>query len=135
MIEATLDMTEGLKHIMLVEDDADIQEIIRMSLSAIGNYTMDVCSSGQEALDKLQSVRPQLFLLDVAMPQMDGLTLLAKIREKPALSAIPVIFLTAKIQPQDMQTYQKLGVLGVIPKPFDPMSLAERIRELWTCSS
>lgn len=119
------------QRILLVEDDADIQAVGRLALEAVGGFTVEVCSSGQEALNRVQSFAPDLVLLDVMMPEMDGPTTLGRLRSDPATSDIPVIFMTAKVQPAEVKSYQALGAMNVIAKPFDPMTLSETIRNLW----
>lgn len=122
---------ETLKTILLVEDDLDIQSIAKMALRQVGGFTIETCSSGAEALQKAPQFNPQLILLDVMMPLMDGPTTLVKIRENPSLANIPVIFLTAKAQAHEIEEYKKLGALDVIIKPFDPMKLASTVLSIW----
>ena len=124
-------MSEELKDILVVEDDLDIQEIEKLSLSSVGGYSTTICGSGAEALKLLEQQIPQLVLLDVAMPEMDGPTILKIMRLSPKLAKIPVIFLTAKVQTKEIEEYEKMGVLGIISKPFDPMTLSETILEMW----
>ena len=92
---------------------------------------METCGSGKEALASAPRFAPDLILLDVIMQDMDGPKTLRAIREQDNISAIPVIFLTANAQPDEIAEYRALGALDVIVKPFDPMTLADRIREVW----
>ncbi len=124
-------MTETLERILYVEDEPDIQQVARMALELAGGFTVEVCSSGPEALERAPGFAPQLFLLDVMMPGMDGPTTLAELRQLPQLAATPVIFMTAKVQPAEVAQYRELGAIDVIAKPFDPMKLADTIREMW----
>ncbi|HJM51929.1 MAG TPA: response regulator [Alphaproteobacteria bacterium] len=124
-------MTETLERILFVEDEPDIQQVARMALELAGGFTVEVCSSGPEALERAPGFAPQLFLLDVMMPGMDGPTTLAELRQLPQLAATPVIFMTAKVQPAEVAQYRELGAIDVIAKPFDPMKLADTIREMW----
>lgn len=125
-------MTEKvLKKILLVEDELDIRAIAQVSLEEIGGFTVKYCASGKEALNEVAEFSPDLILLDVMMPGMDGVTTLKKLREKPFLKKIPVIFLTARTQSGDIEHYIGLGALHVITKPFDPMTLAEVLQTLW----
>lgn len=124
-------MKSELKNIMLIEDDVDIQEIAKLALCSIGGFTVTVCSSGEDALKIIKDANPQLILLDVMMPNMDGPTTFKKLKTMPEADEIPVIFMTAKVQPQEIATYKKLGVLDVISKPFDPMTLSERLQSIW----
>lgn len=124
-------MNPALKRILYVEDEPDIQAIAKLALEAIGGFAVEICSSGQEALDKAPSWQPQLILMDVMMPGMNGPDTLRKMREIPSLNATPVIFMTAKVQPAEVQKYKSMGALGVIPKPFDPMTLAATVSSAW----
>jgi len=120
-----------LNRILLVEDDPDIQVVVSLTLSRIGGFTVEVCSSAAEALDVAQAFDPDLILLDVMMPEMDGPSALEALRRIPKTAATPVVFMTAKIQPQEITRYRALGSVGVIPKPFDPATLADTVRKIW----
>ncbi|MDH5600614.1 MAG: response regulator [Gammaproteobacteria bacterium] len=120
-----------LKKILYVEDEPDIQMIARVALENVGGFELLVCSSGSEALEKAAAFKPDLFLLDVMMPGMDGPTTLQELRKIPTLSDIPVMFMTAKVQPQEVEFLKSLNVCDVIAKPFDPMALATNIRKSW----
>ncbi len=120
-----------LERILYVEDEPDIQQVAKLALEMVGGFTLQVCSSGQEALDSAEGFAPQLVLLDVMMPGMDGPTTLQNLRQLPALANVPVVFMTAKVQPQEVAHYKSLGALDVIPKPFDPMTLADQVRAVW----
>ena len=119
-----------LKRILYVEDEPDIQAVAKLALEAIGGFEVMVCSSGKEALENVIAFSPDLILLDVMMPGMDGPATLQAMRELPELSQTPAIFMTAKVQPQEVAGYKNLGALDVIPKPFDPMTLAENVRKI-----
>ena len=103
-----------------------------MALEALGGFTVLTCSSGAEALAKVDGFLPDLVLLDVMMPGMDGPTTLAALRERAACHEVPVIFMTAKVQAQELAFYRELGAEQVIDMPFDPMVLAERVRTIWS---
>ena len=120
-----------LKKILYVEDEPDIQMIARVALENVGGFELCVCSSGAEALEKAEAFAPDMFLLDVMMPGMDGPTTLAELRKIPALANKPVMFMTAKVQPQEVAHLKTLNVADVIAKPFDPMGLATNIRDSW----
>ena len=127
-------MTESgvpLQKIMLVEDEEDIRAVAELALEAVGGFTLKACESGASALESLDRFRPQLILLDVMMPMMDGPSTLREIRKKPGFADTPAIFMTAKVQPDEIRNYLALGAVDVIPKPFDPMTLSDRIREIW----
>jgi len=124
-------MSNSLNSILMVEDEPDIQTVAKLALEAVGGFNVEICSCGQEALDKAVGVNPDLILMDVMMPGMDGPTTLQELKKIPELSGTPVIFMTAKVQPQEVQQYKDLGALDVIAKPFDPMSLADNVRSIW----
>jgi two-component system, OmpR family, response regulator len=120
-----------LQRILYVEDEPDIQAVARMALELVGGFQVKVCSSGEEALREVQAFAPDLILLDVMMPGMDGPGTLKALRALPGLADAPVVFMTAKVQPNEVAHYQALGALGVIAKPFEPMALAGQVRQLW----
>lgn len=120
-----------LKKILYAEDEPDIQSVAKIALEMLGGFELQVCDNGQAVLDALEHSLPDLILLDVMMPIMDGPTTLRHIKEHPAARAVPVIFMTAKVQATEVDTYVQNGAIGVIAKPFDPMTLAQQIRELW----
>lgn len=122
---------EPLKNILLVEDDSDIQEVAKMALSIVGGFNVVVCSSGAEALERVKEFSPQLILLDVMMPEMDGIMTFEKLRKIPQTETTPVIFMTAKVQPHEVAAYKTKGAQDVIAKPFDPMSLSKILMEIW----
>jgi CheY-like chemotaxis protein len=124
-------MTEALTRILYVEDDHDVRKLAAFALQAVGGFTVEACASGPEALEKAEAFAPQLLLLDVMMPGMDGPTTLERLRRLDSLAATPAIFMTAKVQPQEVARYRGLGSLDVISKPFDPMSLSNLVREIW----
>jgi CheY-like chemotaxis protein len=120
-----------LNRILYVEDEPDIQAVAKLALEMVGGFSVRICSSGQEALEAVSAFAPDLILLDVMMPGMDGPTTLVKLRENPGLASTPAIFMTAKVQPQEVAHYKTLGALDVIPKPFDPMTLSETVKRIW----
>ena len=114
--------------VLLVDDDPDIRTIGRLSLANVGGLTVHLAASGAEALALLASLRPDLILLDVMMPDLDGPATLRALKDDPALADIPVVFMTAKAHPREVERYLALGARAVIAKPFDPLTLAERVR-------
>lgn len=124
-------MTKSLSRILYLEDEPDIQAIARIALEDIGGFVVEVCDSGEQALARAAAFTPDLMLLDVMMPDMDGPTTLRHLREDPALADIPVVFMTAKVQPQEIEALRAAGALDVIAKPFDPMTLARDLRAVW----
>jgi CheY-like chemotaxis protein len=120
-----------LRTILYVDDEPDIREVVQMSLSLIGDVDVQVCESGEEALVLVPRLRPDLVLLDVMMPRMDGPTTLSRMRADPVMAHIPVIFMTAKALPQEMERFQDMGAVAVIPKPFDPIQLGGQVVSIW----
>ena len=121
-----------LKRIMHVEDDPSIQAVARVALEVVGGFEVLTCSSGQEALDKVQAFAPDFILLDVMMPGIDGAETLERLRKLVDLTDIPVAFMTAKVQPEEVAYYHSLGANDVIIKPFSPMQLASQVRNIWS---
>ncbi|HXF91065.1 MAG TPA: response regulator [Candidatus Nitrosotenuis sp.] len=122
---------KSLKRILYVEDDQDISSIAKFTLETIGGFEVDICHSGKEVFEKISEFKPQLILLDVMMPDMDGPTTLRKLRALPEGKDIPVVFVTARIQSHQIEEYQEFGALGTIAKPFDPLTLSTEIEKLW----
>jgi two-component system, OmpR family, response regulator len=122
---------EDLKTILYVDDEPDIREVVQMSLGLIGELAVHVCDSGDSALQLLPRLAPDLVLLDVMMPGMDGPTTLKSMRADPAYAAIPVVFMTAKAMPQEIARFKDMGAVAVIPKPFDPMQLGHQVIAIW----
>lgn len=120
-----------LKRVLLVEDDPDIQVVASLALGELGGLDVEVCGSGAAVLDAALAFRPDLILLDVMMPDMDGITAMKALGQNPVVGETPVVFMTARAQPHEVAHYKNLGSLGVITKPFEPESLAERLRCLW----
>ena len=118
----------SIKKIMVIEDEPDILTIITMSLESVGGYLTRACNSGFEALDVIREYKPDLILLDVMMPGMNGPMTLKAIHEIPEFADVPVIFITAKAQAQELSNYREMGAIDIIIKPFDPMSLPDMIR-------
>lgn len=120
-----------LQRIMLIEDEEDIRAVAELALEAVGGFTLTACDSGQNALAVIDEFAPQLILLDVMMPEMDGPSVLQAIRKYPDFAHTPVVFMTAKVQQEEIDGYLSLGAEAVIPKPFDPMTLSDQIRDIW----
>jgi CheY-like chemotaxis protein len=117
---------KALRKLLYVDDDADIREIVQMSLSLDGDLDVHCSDGGEPALLKMRVELPDLVVLDVMMPGMDGPTILARMRGDADLKGIPVIFMTARANPQEAAHLR-----GLISKPFDPMALGAQVRALW----
>lgn len=120
-----------LKRILYAEDEPLIQAVAKLALEKVGGFEVLICSSGAEALEKVAAFSPDLILLDVVMPGMDGPATLQRLRGESATLAIPVVFLTANAQPAEVAHYKSLGAKDVVAKPFNPMTLAAQIRHIW----
>jgi two-component system, cell cycle response regulator len=120
-----------LKSLLYVDDDSDIREIVQMSLSLDGDLEVHTSDGGERALLKMKVEKPDLVVLDVMMPGMDGPSLLRRMRSDPELARIPVIFMTAKVSTSETGRLRELSSIGIIAKPFDPMTLGKQVRALW----
>jgi CheY-like chemotaxis protein len=116
--------------ILLVDDEEDIRRLGRLSLESVGRFATVIAASAAEALVIAAAERPDLIVMDLLMPEMDGIAALAALRADPMLRSIPVVFMTARAEPADQQRYLELGAIGVIRKPFDPMTLPGELRKL-----
>lgn len=124
-------MAAGLKKILYVEDDLHVRTTAKLVLEVIGQFTVRECSSGREALLAAIDFRPDLILLDVLMPELDGLATLDKLRQLPHLADTPAMFITGLTASDDIARYQEAGAIGVIPKPLMPLRLAAQLNALW----
>ena len=125
-------MSEKLQRILYVEDDPDIRAVAKLVLELDGGFEVAVCASGREAVSRARNFAPDLIMLDVMMPEMDGPTTLVELRGIPELRAIPAVYMTARTQPAEIDQLLRLGAKGVIAKPFDPMTLVDQVRVLWS---
>ena len=121
----------ALKTVLYVDDEPDIREVVELSLALSADLTVHTCASGEEALRRAPQLRPDILLLDVMMPGMDGPTTMQRLRELPELARTPVVFMTAKAMPQEVARFKELGAVAVIAKPFDPMQLASQVDAIW----
>lgn len=122
---------QDLRRITLVDDEPDIREIIRISLEHIGGFRVNICDSGYSALESAASFRPDIVLLDMMMPGMDGIETYGKLREIDEVRHKPIVFVTAKVQYHEVEQYRDLGASDVIAKPFDPIALPNHIYAIW----
>jgi CheY-like chemotaxis protein len=114
--------------VLHVDDEPDIREVVEISLGLDPDVLTQSCASGQEALVAATDWAPDIILLDVMMPVMDGAATLARLQENPRTASIPVVFMTARAKSCELEQFRSLGAAGVIPKPFDPMTLAASVR-------
>lgn len=123
--------TMKMVNILYAEDEEDIITIAQIALEDIGGFHVEYARNGYEVLEIAQQFVPDLILLDVMMPHMDGPTALKALRSKPKFVNIPAVFMTAKIQPQAIEEYKAIGATCILAKPFSPLSLAEVLTQIW----
>jgi len=115
------------KRILIIDDEDDIREVAALALETSGDFEVTTAEGGRAGLAAAHRFRPDLILLDVMMPELDGRSTYLQLQKSEVTSPIPVIFLTAKVQPADRRRLSDLGAIGIIAKPFDPMRLADDI--------
>lgn len=118
------------KYILIVDDEERIREIVRACLEDLGGWQTDVAESAEEALLKLETTAFDAILLDVSMPEIDGLTFYHKLQAQAETRSLPVILLTAKALPSDQAQFAQIGVSGIITKPFDPVLISQQIADI-----
>ena len=121
-------MSESQK-VLIVDDEDDIRELARISLERVGGLRVVVASSGQEGLQLAAAEQPDAIVLDAMMPGMDGPQTLEALKADPGTAHIPVVFLTGSVQAADRDRFMTLGAVATLIKPFDPMKLADQLRE------
>lgn len=126
-------MPDLLKQILYAEDEPDIREIAKIALEEVGGFSVKYCENGNQVIEVAKSKQflPDLLLLDVMMPEMDGPTALQELRKIEDFAKLPVVFMTAKIQENEVANYKSMGALEVIIKPFDPMTLSDTLNTIW----
>jgi CheY-like chemotaxis protein len=120
-----------LSRVLLVEDDPDIQDVAGFALGDVGGFRVEVCASGPEAIARAPGFLPEIVLLDMMMPGMDGWATLRALRALPQTAATPVVFVTARVQPHEIEQYRRAGACDVIVKPFEPTELPDLLRGIW----
>jgi two-component system OmpR family response regulator len=121
-----------LNRICYVEDDEDIQRIVRMTLERVGKMTVEVVGDPTLAIEAMAAFKPDLVMLDWMMPKMDGPTLFRQMKLRPETRALPVVFITAKAAQSDLNELLALGAAGAISKPFSPKDLPDQLRAIWS---
>ena len=121
-----------LEHILIVDDEEDIITIAVMALEALGGFQVSTAINGQDFLDKVDDVNPDLILLDVMMPEVDGPTALKKYLKDKGDVAKPVVFMTAKTQKHEVESFLSLGAKRVLSKPFNPTLICNELEQIWT---
>jgi two-component system OmpR family response regulator len=120
-----------LQSVLYVDDDPDICEVVRTTLHLIGGLTVHTAGSGEQAIDVAHELRPDVILMDVMMPGLDGPSTFERMRSSPPLASIPVIFVAAKVLPSEVASLLRSGAIGVICKPFDPLALCDDLFALY----
>jgi two-component system, OmpR family, alkaline phosphatase synthesis response regulator PhoP len=118
------------KRILIIDDEEDIREVAQLTLESVGDWEVFTAESGMKGLQLAEAEKPDAILLDVMMPNMDGIATFQKLQANPATQGIPVILLTAKVQSSDQRRFAELGVKGLIAKPFNPMMLNDQLTEV-----
>lgn len=120
-----------LQRVLYVEDDLVLQMLVARTLQKVSGIKVDICADGRSVAAKARECLPQLILLDVMMPDIDGPSVLALLRAEPDLATIPVAFITGKTRHDEVERLHALGAIGVIAKPFNPQTLASTVGRLW----
>jgi CheY-like chemotaxis protein len=120
-----------LHHILCADDDADMRMILEVALGTLGGWRVTLAADGEEAIAAARTDRPDLILLDASMAGVGGAQTLATLRADPSLAAIPVVFVTGLATDADRASFQRFGAIDLIAKPFDPLTLAARVRAIW----
>jgi CheY-like chemotaxis protein len=119
----------AIRKVMLVDDDASIRRIGEICLSKVGKWEVVLCHSALHALEVVETEQPDVILLDVMMPQLDGITAFPDLQRKTK-RGIPIIFMTAKVMKHELGRYLDLGAAGVISKPFEPITLPTEVKTI-----
>jgi len=122
---------EELKRIMHIEDDESIRMITSVTLESVGNIEVLSCESGFEGIEQFDTFKPQVLLLDVMMPDLDGPGTLEELKNRFDLNDVMILFMTAKVQQEELEHFKSIGGFDVIEKPFDPMTLTDKIQTFW----
>ena len=124
------DIAMDIRSVLLIDDEADIRTIGELALSEVGGLEVFLADSGEKGLVSAKEKKPDVVLLDVMMPGLDGPSTFKRLRSDPETQSVPVIFMTAKIQKHEVDRYRDLGATGIIAKPFDPMTLADEVKRI-----
>lgn len=118
------------KHILVIDDEQDIRDVVQVSLEEFAGWQVETASSGEEGLRKVKIGKWDAILLDVSMPDMDGFSVFEQLQANSATRTIPVVLLTAKVLPSDRRRFAEMGVTGVIIKPFNPITVSNQVAEI-----
>ncbi len=120
-----------LTSILYAEDDEDIRSIVEITLQNFSDFRLISCNGGGEALKMADKSSPDMVLLDVMMPDVDGITVLNALKQREDLQNVPIVLMTAKVQKHEIEQFKALGAIDVIVKPFDPITLADQLTVIW----
>lgn len=120
-----------LKKILYAEDEPDVQTIVELTIQTMSDYEIKICNNGKKLLECVEEYEPDLILLDVMMPEMDGPATFKNLQANENTKSIPVIFVTAKAQVHEVEKFKEIGSWGVITKPFAVMSLCDELQKIW----
>ncbi|MBD2210394.1 response regulator [Nostoc linckia FACHB-104] len=118
------------KQVLIVDDDDHLRELVQACLEDLGGWKTLTASSGKEALKITQTQPIDAILLDVSMPDMDGFAVFEKLQENTVSQSIPVILLTARVLPSDRDRFARMGIAGVISKPFEPITISQQVADI-----
>lgn len=120
-----------LTTILYAEDDGDIRSVVEITLQNFSDFRLLSCNGGGEALKMADTSSPDMVLLDVMMPDVDGLTVLKTLKKREDFHNVPIVLMTAKVQKHEVEQFKALGAIDVIVKPFDPLTLADQLTAIW----
>lgn len=118
------------KKILIVDDEEHLRELVQLCIEDLAGWDTLVAGSGKECLEILETEKPNAILLDVSMPEMDGLVVCEYLQSNPITRSIPVILLTARVLPRDLAKFTQMGIAGIIPKPFQPVTLTQEVTNI-----
>jgi CheY-like chemotaxis protein len=119
-----------MKSILIIDDEEDIRDVIRAALEDLAGWQVRSAESASQGILQAKAAPPDAILLDVSMPEMDGFACFCELQADPTTQPIPVVFLTAKILPSDRRQFAEIGVAGVIPKPFNPLTIWNQLAQI-----
>ncbi|MEO1399985.1 MAG: response regulator [Cyanobacteria bacterium J06635_1] len=119
-----------MKHILIIDDEEDIRDVAQVALETVGGWQVSTAHSGPDGLEQMLATPPDAVLLDVMMPDMDGIEVFKRMQAEAKTQAIPVILMTAKTQATDQQRFLALGITALITKPFKAMQLADQVADI-----
>jgi len=124
-------MPNPLRHVLCVDDEEDILEIIQLCLGDLKNIRVTCEAKVEFAIQSLAATAPDLILLDMMMPKINGMVAMGQFRQQTGFQKIPIVLMTARAQPHEIKQYIDGGATSVITKPFDPMTLGDRVIQIW----